>query len=89
MALGAQPSAVLGLVLGEGMRLAVLGVAIGAASSLVATRWLRAQLYGVSPTDPVTFLAAAAALAAIAALATLVPARRATGIDPAGTLKAE
>jgi ABC-type antimicrobial peptide transport system permease subunit len=89
MALGAQPSAVLGLVLGEGMRLAVLGVAIGAASSLVATRWLRAQLYGVSPTDPVTFLAAAAALAAIAVLATLVPARRATGIDPARILKAE
>jgi putative ABC transport system permease protein len=89
MALGAQRRNVLGLVLGEGMRLAAIGVAIGAVGAAVATRWLRAQLYEVSATDPATFVAAAAVLAAIAALATLLPAWRATGIDPAGTLKAE
>jgi putative ABC transport system permease protein len=89
MALGAQRRAVLGLVLGEGMRLAGLGVLIGAAGAAVATRWLRAQLYETSATDPATFLAAAAVLAAIAALATLVPATRATAIDPARSLQAE
>ncbi len=89
MAVGAQPRAVLGLVLGEGMRLAALGVAIGAVGAAVATRWLRAQLYEVSATDPLTFLAAAVVLAAIAALATLVPARRATAIDPVRALQAD
>jgi predicted permease len=89
MALGAQRRAVLGLVLGEGMRLAAIGVAIGAAGAAVATRWLRAQLYETSATDPITFVAAAIGLAALAALATLVPARRATAIDPARTLQSE
>jgi putative ABC transport system permease protein len=89
MALGAQRRNVLGLVLGEGMRLAAIGVAIGGVGAAVATRGLRAQLYEVSATDPATFVAAAVVLAAIAGLATLLPAWRATGIDPAGTLKAE
>ncbi len=89
MALGAQRRNVLGLVLGEGMRLAAIGVVLGGAGAAIATRWLRAQLYEVSATDPPTFVAAAVLLAAVAALATLVPAWRATGIDPAGTLKAE
>jgi predicted permease len=87
MALGAQRRAVLGLVLGEGMRVAAVGVAVGAAGAAFATRWLRAQLYEVSATDPVTFLAAAAVLAAVAAAATLVPAGRATAIDPASALR--
>ena len=89
MALGARPSDVLRLVLVEGMSLAAVGVVIGAVGAAVATRWLAAQLYEVSATDPVTFLAAAALLVAIAALATLVPARRATAIDPARALQAE
>ncbi len=89
MALGAQRRAVLGLVLREGMRLAAIGVVIGGAGALVATRWLRAQLYAISATDPATFLAAAIVLSAVAALATLVPARRATAIDPARALQAE
>jgi ABC-type lipoprotein release transport system permease subunit len=89
MALGAQRRNVLGLVLGEGMRLAAIGVVIGGAGAAIATRWLRAQLYEVSATDPATFVTAAVVLAGVAALATLVPAWRATGIDPVGTLKAE
>ena len=89
MALGAQRRAVLGLVLGEGMRVAAIGVAIGAAGAAVATRWLRAELYEVSATDPSPLWRSAAVLAAIAAVATLVPAGRATAIDPAGALRAE
>lgn len=89
MALGAEPRDVLGLVLGEGLRLALLGIAIGAAGAAVATRWLRSQLYETSATDPLTFVAAGALLLGIALLATLLPARRATTIDPAGTLRAE
>jgi putative ABC transport system permease protein len=89
MALGAQRSNVLALVLGEGMRLAAIGVAIGAVGAAVATRWLRAQLFEVSATDPVTFLVAALVLAAVAAVATLVPARRATTVDPARAIRVE
>jgi putative ABC transport system permease protein len=80
---------VLGLVLGEGMRLTALGIALGGAGAAIATRWLRSQLYETSATDPVTFVAAAVVLAAVAALATLLPARRATRIDPARILQAE
>jgi putative ABC transport system permease protein len=89
MAVGAQPRAVLRLVLGEGIRLAAVGIAVGAAGAAVATRWLRAQLFEVSATDPLTFLGAAALLVATAALATLVPALRATAIDPARALQTE
>ena len=62
MALGAQRSDVLRLVLGEGFRLAGIGILIGAAGAAVATRWLRSQLYETSPADPVAFLAAAVLL---------------------------
>jgi putative ABC transport system permease protein len=89
MALGAQRRNVLGLVLGEGMRLAAIGVAVGAISAAVATRWLQAQLYETSATDPLTFGAAGVVLTGIAMLATLLPAHRATTIDPAQTLRAE
>jgi predicted permease len=89
MALGAQRSHVLALVLGEGMRLAAIGVALGAAGALATTRWLRSELYETSATDPVTFVLAAVVLAVIGAAATLVPARRATAIDPARALQAE
>jgi putative ABC transport system permease protein len=89
MALGAGPRAVLGLVLGEGIRLAALGIVLGAAGSAAATRYLRSQLYETSATDAFTFTVAALALMVIATGATLVPARRATAIDPARTLQAE
>jgi len=89
LALGAQRRAVLGMVLGEGMRLALLGVLLGALGAAATTRWLRAQLYEVSATDPATFVVTAIALASIGALATLIPARRATRVDPVRALQAE
>jgi putative ABC transport system permease protein len=89
MALGARRGDVLALVLGEGMRLAGIGVALGAAGAIATTRWLRSELYETSATDPVTFVIAAVVLAVIGAAATLVPARRATTIDPARALQAE
>ncbi|MGH7579905.1 MAG: FtsX-like permease family protein, partial [Gemmatimonadales bacterium] len=89
MALGAQRRDVLALVLGEGMRLAGIGVLLGAVGAIATTRWLRAELYGTSTTDPLTFGLAAVVLVGVALLAAMLPARRATGIDPAGTLRSE
>jgi predicted permease len=89
MALGAGRRDIVALVLGEGMRLAAIGVALGAAGAVATTRWLRSELYETSATDPLTFVLAAVVLAAIGALATLLPARRATAIDPARALQAE
>jgi putative ABC transport system permease protein len=89
MALGAERGDIVRLVLREGMRLAALGVLLGAVGAALTTRWLRAQLYEVSATDPVSFMLAALVLAAMGVLATLVPARRATAIDPARALQAE
>ena len=89
MALGAQRRDVLRLVLGEGMRLAAIGVLLGALGAIATTRWLSSELYDTSATDPLTFVLAAVVLAAIGLLATLLPARRATAIDPARTLQSE
>jgi ABC-type lipoprotein release transport system permease subunit len=80
---------VLKLVLGEGARLAIAGVLLGGAAALATTRWLESELYETSATDPVTFAVAALVLAGVALLATLLPARRATAVDPARTLQAE
>ena len=89
VALGARRADVLALVLGEGMRLAGLGVVIGTLGAIATTRWLASELYQTSATDPVTFIGAALILAAISLGATLLPARRATDTDPAQTLRAE
>ncbi|MFL5313132.1 MAG: ABC transporter permease [Myxococcales bacterium] len=89
LALGATPGAVLRLVLRQGMRLVVVGVALGLAAALPLGRVLRTLLYGVTATDPGTFVALAVALAATAAAATLIAARRATSVDPALALRAE
>ncbi len=89
MAIGATPRTVLRLVLAEGMRLAAMGVALGVAAGLLVTRWLESQLYETSATDPATFIAAAAGLVVVALVATLVPARKATAIDPARMLQGE
>ncbi len=89
MALGAQGRDVLALVMGEGLRLAIAGVLLGAAAAFATTRWLRSELYETSATDPLTFVLAAVVLTGIALLATLLPARRATAVDPARTLQAE
>jgi ABC-type antimicrobial peptide transport system permease subunit len=89
MALGAQRRNVLALVLAEGMRLAAAGVLLGTLGAVATTRWLGSELYETSTTDPLTFVLAALTLAGISLFATLVPARRATTIDPARTLQSE
>ncbi|MGB0034185.1 MAG: ABC transporter permease [Candidatus Acidiferrales bacterium] len=80
--LGAQPFQVFRLVTGQGLRLALLGVAIGLAASLALTRVLRSFLYNVSAIDPVTYLVVAGILVAVGLLASYLPARRATRVDP-------
>jgi predicted lysophospholipase L1 biosynthesis ABC-type transport system permease subunit len=82
MALGARAADVLGMVLREGVFLIVVGIALGALSSLLLTRALHGLLYGVSTKDPVAFVLAPGILAGVALLACYVPARRATRIDP-------
>jgi predicted permease len=89
VALGAEPSAVARLVVGNGLRLAVAGVAIGAVAAVGGTRALSGMLYGVSPTDPATFLAITIVVGAVALLASYIPARRALRIDPAEALRVD
>jgi ABC-type antimicrobial peptide transport system permease subunit len=89
MALGARAADVLRMVVGGGMLLVLTGVALGALSSLVLTRVLKSQLYGLSATDPAAFVMAPAVLTAVALLACYVPARRATRIDPIAALRDE
>src|SRR6266540_3014330 len=89
IALGAQPGAVLRMVLRQGLILTLLGVGIGLAASLGATRLLESQLFGVTPTDPVTFVVAPILLLTVALLAGLVPARRATNVDPLIAIRQE
>jgi putative ABC transport system permease protein len=89
MALGAQRSAVMGLVLRQGAALWLGGTALGLASSLVVTRWIRSLLFEVDTTDPLTFAGVAMLFCAVAVLACYVPARRATRVDPAISLRYE
>jgi putative ABC transport system permease protein len=89
MALGAARSRVLALVVGQGMVLAGAGVAIGLLAATALTRFLSNQLYGVGATDPMTFTLVSVLLIGIALLATLVPAMRATRVDPVVALRDE
>lgn len=89
MALGAAPGDVLRTVLGQGMRMAALGIAIGTLGALAAGRLLAGLLFGVRATDPVTFVGGAAALALVALLACWIPARRAMRVDPQVALRGE
>jgi predicted permease len=89
MALGAQPTETVRLVLGEGMLLTLIGLILGLASSLGLTRFLSSLLFGVTPTDPFTFAGVALLLALIALAACYIPARRATLVDPMLALRYE
>jgi len=89
MALGAQVSDVLKLVLKQGMMLALAGEAIGLAGALALTRLIRGLLFGVTPNDATTFVAVAAVLGVVALLACYLPARRATKVDPLIALRYE
>jgi predicted permease len=82
MALGAKRADVLGMVLTRGIKLALFGIALGLVAALAATRLMAHLLYGVSPTDPLTFAAVAAGLLAVAMTASYLPARRAARVDP-------
>jgi ABC-type antimicrobial peptide transport system permease subunit len=82
MAVGASPADVLRLVIGQGMRLALLGLGIGLALAIAATRLIQSLLFGLSPTDPLTLAAIALLLLAVTVLASWIPARRAARVDP-------
>ena len=89
IALGAQRAQVLRLVLFEGLRPALIGLIFGVAASALATQLLRSMLYGTQPLDPAAFAGAAAMLMAVAVLACLIPAWRASRIDPMQALRTE
>jgi ABC-type antimicrobial peptide transport system permease subunit len=89
LALGAQRVNVLSLVVGKGLKLAMIGSAIGLVCALAVTRLVSRLLYGVSPMDPVTFVGVALLLVIVAMLASWLPARRAAKVDPMEALRNE
>lgn len=88
-ALGARSRDVLGMVLGQGLRLTSIGIGIGLAGAIALTRYIAGMLYGVTPLDPLTYVAVVALFAAVTSIASYVPARRATRIDPMTALRYE
>jgi putative ABC transport system permease protein len=89
MALGAQPSALLRLVIVEGMSVALVGIAIGVAGAFGVMRFIRSFLFEVNATDPATFAAVSAVLFLVALAACYIPARRAMRVDPMVALRHE
>lgn len=88
-ALGATPSRIFGQVLREGAVMTAVGVAFGLAAALALTHYIASFLFGVAPTDPITFVAVPVLLACVSAIALLLPAHRATNIDPLEALRQE
>jgi ABC-type antimicrobial peptide transport system permease subunit len=89
VALGADRRSVERLVVGEGLRLATVGLVVGLLSALASTRLLAGLLYGVSPADPASFVGIGLLVVAIASVACWMPAQRAVRIDPVAALRAE
>jgi ABC-type antimicrobial peptide transport system permease subunit len=89
LAIGAQKRDLFRLVVGGGMKLALIGMALGVAAAIGLTRVLTSMLYGVAPNDPLTFAGVIMLLGAVALLANYLPARRATQIDPMVALRYE
>ena len=89
LALGARRSDVLRLIIGQGLKFTLIGVAIGIAGAIGLSRFLSTLLYGVTPTDPFTFIAVSLILTGVALLACYIPARRATKVDPMVALRHE
>ncbi len=87
MALGAEPSGVLGMIMRQGLSVALAGVAAGSVLAWVAARAIAAGLYGVSATDPAPWLSAIGVLLVAAALANDIPNRRAAHVDPSTALR--
>ena len=87
LAVGAQPASIVTLLLGQGLRLLGIGVAIGLTSALLGTRYIEAQLFGVTATDPLTFVGGCVVLAIAGITASVIPALRAMRIDPIRVLR--
>jgi putative ABC transport system permease protein len=89
IALGAQPSSILRGVVRDGLSVAVIGAVVGLVAALALTRLMRSILYGIAPTDAVTFASVTMLLVAVAAIASLIPAVRATRVDPLEALRSD
>jgi predicted lysophospholipase L1 biosynthesis ABC-type transport system permease subunit len=89
MALGAQARDVIRSVVGQGMKLALIGMVIGLGSAWALTRWMKSLLFGVSAADPLTFALVAGLLTVVALLACRIPGRRAARVDPTVALRME
>jgi ABC-type antimicrobial peptide transport system permease subunit len=89
LAVGAQPRAVVGLLMREGTALVTVGALVGLALGILSAQVLRGLLYGVGAGDPIVFLAAPAVLVGVGVLAAFLPARRAGKVDPASVMRAE
>ena len=82
LAMGAQPASIVTLLLGQGLRLLGIGVAIGLTGALLGARYIEAQLFGVTATDPLAFVSACVVLAIAGLTASVIPALRAMHVDP-------
>ena len=87
LAMGAQPGAIVRLLMGQGVRLLGAGLECGLAGALFATRYIEAQLFGVAATDPLTFVSGGLALAVAGLTASVIPALRSMRVDPVGALR--